>query len=147
MTSPSEQAGRPAYTWALRSEPDVLYVQLPGVAAAGAGDAMQTLFQQRGFEPVEADGDGAGVANGCALVRADDEKALLVVSISDRIGATQIPVEHGDAAWSRRVFEAGQVLVVLTRGAVVDGAVSDEGLQRDAEAGGLSAAVVAAGAL
>lgn len=147
-----EALGDPRYEWALASEPDTLYVQLPPVdsttgATGAAGDAMKLLFRQRGFAAVPEDASEAPVANGCALVREDDERAVLVVSISERIGATRIPLPHGDPAWSRRVFAAGQVVAVLTEAAVVDGTVTPERLQRDADADGVSAAVVPAGEL
>ncbi len=168
---PDATGETPAYQWAIGSQPDAVYVQLPPVDAAaggGARDALRTLFRQRGFaepggdrdedapEPVTPsvtqrvgqglEGD-VGVANGCALVCEDDERALLVVSISDRIGATRIPLPHGDAAWSERVFAEGRALVVLTEDAIDAGEVTDDGLARDAEAGGLLAALVPAGQL
>lgn len=167
---PDATGETPAYQWAIGTRPDTVYVQLPPVdaAAGGARDALRALFRQRGFaepggEPAEGapepvtpavaqpvgqrlEGD-VGVANGCALVCEDEERALLVVSISDRIGATRIPLPHGDAAWSERVFAEGRALVVLTEDAIAEGEVTDEGLARDAEAGGLLAALVPAGQL
>lgn len=140
----------PGYQWAVGTEPDTVYVQLPPVGSpAGATDAMRQLFSLRGFAGVGADDPaaGAGVANGCALVREDDRTAVLVVTIGERVGVTRIPVPHGDPAWSHRVFGEGRVLVVLTGDAVVEGAVTSEGLRRDAAAGGLNAAVVPAGDL
>lgn len=148
--TPLDEAGDPGYRWAIGSDPDAVYVQLPVVGApGGAHDAMRRLFSLRGFSGVAADDPAAGaeVANGCVLAREDDERAVLVVTIGERVGVTRIPVPHGDVAWSARVFGAGQVLVVLTEDAIEDAAVTPERLAGDAAAGGLSAALVPAGDL
>ncbi len=147
----SAASDEPGYRWAIDSDPDTLYVQLPPVGAGGAtaGDALRLLFRQRGFTEVTGDdaAGAAGVANGCVLAREGDERAVLVVTISERVGVTRIPVPHGDAAWSGRVFREGRVVVVLTQRALEDGTPTPETLARDAEAGSLSAAVVPAGDL
>ena len=148
----SDDPGTPAYDWAVTADPDMLLVQLPPVTGDsdhGPRDALRQLFRLRGFAPVGEDDDPAEVAapaSGCAVVPRDDG-AVLVVSISERVGVTQVPVPHGDAAWAERTREAGSVVVLLTEAAVSDHAVTADGLRRDVAAGGVSAALVPVGEL
>jgi hypothetical protein len=140
------------YRWAIRADPEFLVVQLPPLAVVGGGqahDAMKALFLRRGFQGVSRlDELRPPVANGVALTRVDDDAAELLLHVGDSVGASRIPIPHGDPAWASRVFSAGQITVLITNAAVADdGSITDDRLQRDVDAGGVLAAVVPAGDL
>lgn len=148
------ETGRPTegYRWAISSDPDLLVVQLPAVAAVGGGqahDAMKALFRRRGFEEVSRlDELVPPVANGVALARVDDDNAELVVHVGDTVGASRIPIPHHDPTWAGRVFRVGEIAVLVTDAAVAaDGSMTEDRLHRDVAGGGVLAARVPAGEL
>lgn len=141
------EAPRLDYRWATHADPDLLALQLPPVPVVrgdSAHDAMKALFAQRGFRPVEeAERLDLRAANGCALIRTGPGDAELVVTIGARVGASRIPFEGVDPAWLARAVETGQAAVLVVDAAVRDdGTTSRELLRRDAEAGGVRAALV-----
>jgi hypothetical protein len=135
------------YRWATHADPDLLALQLPPVPVVRgevAHDALKALFSQRGFRPVdEAERLDLRAANGCALLRTGPHDAELLLTIGERVGASRIPFEDIDPAWLARAVDAGQAAVLLVDAAVTDdGRTSRELLRRDAEAGGVRAALV-----
>lgn len=135
------------YRWATHADPDLLVLQLPPapvVREDTAYDAMKSLFAQRGFRPVEAtDRLDLRAANGCSFTRTGPDAAELLVAIGPRVGASRIPLTSLDPSWLDRAVAAEQVAVVLTDAAIDDdGATGRELLRRDAEAGGVRAALV-----
>lgn len=142
----------PTYQWAVTSDPDVLHVQLPPVAVVDGDrvrDALRALFARRGFAALSDPEDlRARAANGCVLRLVDDRSAELVVTISEGVGVTRVPVPHHDPAWSARVLAAGEVTVLVTEAAIdPSGALTPERLAADVAAGGVSLARVPAGEL
>ena len=137
----------PDYQWATGSEPDVLFLQFPPLPVARGEvvvDGMRALFQARGFATVTTLTDGsASVANRCALSQVDPHAAELVVQVAG--SATRITVPHDDPAWSARVTEEREVLVVVCETAVEDGKFDPGRLGRDLDAGVVLAARVPVG--
>lgn len=142
----------PGYLWAIHADPDLVVVQFPLVpvfAGDEPRDAMRTLLERRGFQPVSRVPElDLRPANGCAVTGTGPGHAELVIRLADDGRASRIPLPHGDPAWGARVHEAGQVPVLVTVAAVDDdGTTTRERLQRDVEAGGVLAALVPAGDL
>ncbi|MFC4782880.1 hypothetical protein ACT8ZV_00265 [Nocardioides sp. MAHUQ-72] len=139
----------PDYAWAISSEPDYLVVQFPPLVAGQGGravDAMRTLFKARGFaEATTLENARPPVANGCMLSEIDSSTAELIVQIGSSAGRIAIP--HGDPAWSARVLEEKEVLVLACDAVIVDGAIQRQRqrLEREVAAGGVLAARVPAG--
>lgn len=141
----------PSYRWAVATDPDRLVVQFTPVASrAGEGfDAVRRLFAVRGFRPVSPEVVlRPPAAHGCVLQPLGEDRAELIVEIGPRVGASRVPVPHGDPAWAGRVGEAQQVLVLLAEATLdADGELDEERLAADTAAGGVSCALVPVGAL
>jgi hypothetical protein len=139
----------PDYEWAISSEPDFLVVQFPPLAVSQgdrAVDAMRTLFKARGFaEATTLENAKPPVANGCLLSELDPSDAELIVQIGT--SASRIAVPHGDPAWSARIFEEKEVLVLACEAVIEDGAIQRQRLEREVAAGAVLAARVPAGRL
>lgn len=139
----------PDYEWAISSEPDYLVVQFPPLVASQGGravDAMRTLFKARGFAEITTlEGARPPVSNGCVLSEVGPDAAELVVQIGS--SASRIAVPHGDPAWSARVFGEREVLVLACEAVIEHGAIAQQRLARELEAGAVLAARVPAGRL
>lgn len=134
----------PDYRWAINVEPDFLVLQLPVVAGGGSADSLKALFARRGFRALaETDELDLRPANGCLLTRVDQRSAELLVTISDRVGASRIPLTGIDPAWLARVVDDGHAGVLVVATAVrADGTTTKEDLRRDVDAGVVLAALV-----
>lgn len=148
----TEEQPAPGYRWATHAEPDFLVLQLPALpirTGGGSRDAMKALLTMRGFVGLEqTDELELRPANGCLLTRSGPTSAELLVSISERMGASRISLDGLDAAWLARAVATGDTAVLVVESAVADdGTTTREELRRDAAAGGVLAALVPSGDL
>jgi len=137
----------PDYRWATNTEPDFLVLQLPVlpvVDEAGPRDAMRSLFALRGFLSVSGtDQLDLQASNGCLFTRLGPQQAELLVTISEQVGVSRIPMHDLDPAWLTRVVENAHVGVLLVSTAVLeDGTTTKDDLRRDVDAGVVTAALV-----
>jgi hypothetical protein len=120
---------------------------LPVVDDAGPRDAMRALFALRGFRAISGtDVLDLRPSNGCLFTRLDASSAELLVTISDQVGVSRIPLTGVDVQWLERVVAEGHVGVLLVSTAVApDGTTTQEDLRRDVDAGVVHAALVPSG--
>lgn len=146
----SDDQPAPGYRWATHAKPDFLVLQLPALpirTGGGARDAMKALLTMRGFVGLEqTDELDLRPANGCLLTRLGPTSAELLVTISERMGASRIALEGLDAEWLARAVDGGDTAVLVVESAIADdGSTTRAELRRDAAAGGVLAALVPSG--
>jgi len=137
----------PGYRWATHAKPDFLVLQLPPLpirSGGGTRDALKALFALRGFVSVEqTDELDLQPASGCLLTRLSPTSAELLVTISERMGASRIALVDLDPEWLTRAVQSGDTAVLVVESAVSeDGTTSRDDLRRDATAGGVLAGLV-----
>jgi hypothetical protein len=140
----------PDLRWSVHADPDFLMLQpapVPAVAHGRPVDVVRELLARRGFRPVErAERLDLGASSGCLLSRGDDGEVGLLVTISERAGATRFVLPGLDPDWWARAVATGHAGVLVTTSTLAEGesALDREALRRDVEAGGVVAALVPA---
>ncbi|WP_139978334.1 hypothetical protein [Nocardioides litoris] len=135
--------------WSTHADPDFLVLQPAPVPAVSDGrpvDVLRELFARRGFRPVaEAERLDLGASSGCLLSRGDDGEVALLVTISERAGATRFALPGLDPEWWARAVQVGHAAVLVSSAALgLEGPVDRDQLRADVEAGGVVAALVPA---